>query len=418
MTIGLKLLSSILGTGSIEDFKKVDYTFLRKSEQEIFSFIEKYIISFGTVPGAAVLQQKTGFVLPKAVEPVGFYVDEVRRRHMTERINSTMMLVQDRIINKEPYEAMDIMADAASILMQVKAGSGLVDFRNVQQITRLWHKRTLLTGYYGVKSGWSYLDTRMGGLSGGDVLSVIGRPAVGKTFLLLCMAWYAWKKQKIIPLIVSPEMKPILLLQRLLAMETHQALTPIAKAELTPQAFESQVLNKVEGLADGDIPFWIIDGGDCQTIEDLFLLCRQLKPGCVYYDGAYMMKHKNKKLSKWEKLAETAIGLKELATQFDIPVVPSYQFSKEMVKRKKKEPNFIPGLEDIYGSDEIAQLSSIIVGLLEEEKIDTLNRKKCTLLKGRGGERGQWSINWNFFNMDFSEVKAGEDASQKQLENI
>jgi len=419
-TLGLKMLSAVIHSGSITDFKEVVLDHLKPTEQLVFEYVEQHILEYGAVPKKSTVQNKTGITLPKFNEPLLYYKEEVECRFLTAQVNETMMRVQDSISSKDPHEAMSFMADSVASMMQGKAGSGLVDFRNAQQLMKLHHKKKLFMGHFGVKTGWDYLDNRMGGLEGGDVMSVVGRPAQGKTFLLLYMAQHAWMYQDKTPLVVTPEMKPMKLMERLTAMYTKTALTPIANAEWTPQSFKKKVLDKMEGLKTGKYPFWIIDGAECQTIEDLFLLCRQLKPSCVYYDGAYLMKHKNKRLSKWERIAETASGLKDVSSYLDIPVVASYQFGKDAVKKKKGKQASLPGLEDIYGSDEIAQLSSVVLGLMGDDNISNVTKKICTLLKGRGGERGQWAINWLFHNMNFDELLPDNkvQGKKKELGNI
>jgi len=48
-------------------------------------------------------------------------------------------------------------------------------------------------------------------------LAIVGRPAAGKTYKVLYMAHNAWWEQKKKPLVVSMEMKPLPLIQRIAA---------------------------------------------------------------------------------------------------------------------------------------------------------------------------------------------------------
>jgi hypothetical protein len=75
------------------------------------------------------------------------------------------------------------------------------------------------------------------------------------------------------------------------------------------------------------------------------------------------------------------------------------------------------GLEDIAGADAIGQIASVVLGLLQEESIESLMTKRFEILKGRSGEVGSFDTNWVFDlpgnAMDFSEVPK---MSQKPLE--
>jgi hypothetical protein len=92
------------------------------------------------------------------------------------------------------------------------------------------------------------------------------------------------------------------------------------------------------------------------------------------------------------------------------PVVASWQFARTASKKKKGEE---VTLEDIAYADAIGQASSIVMGIFEEETVETLKQRRVKILKGRNGETGEFLANWNFDKMDFSQVlaQAVEDLS-------
>jgi len=82
--------------------------------------------------------------------------------------------------------------------------------------------------------------------------------------------------------------------------------------------------------------------------------------------------------------------------------------TKGSVKLKKaaKKGSHKDGMEDVYGSDEMAQLSTVMLGLFDqEEEIEKKKQRVVKIIKGRNGESGELLINWDFgTNMNFSEV--------------
>ena len=62
----------------------------------------------------------------------------------------------------------------------------------------------------------------------------------------------------------------------------------------------------------------------------------------------------------------------------------------------------------------IGQVSSIVLGLFQEEGVETMVRRKIRVLKGRNGEVGAFDINWNFTNMDFTQVQADQLSKEQQ----
>ena len=45
-----------------------------------------------------------------------------------------------------------------------------------------------------------------------------------------------------------------------------------------------------------------------------------------------------------------------------------------------------------------------MLGLFEEENVETLKQRRVKILKGRNGETGEFHDHWDFDVMDFSEV--------------
>ena len=232
------------------------------------------------------------------------------------------------------------------------------------------------------------------------------------TYNLLKMMHHAWSQQGKSPLFVSMEMTPTPLIQRLAAMHTHFNVSKLKKGEFSTKK-KGQLFSVLKGLKSYDRPMWVVDGAMAATLEDIWSLCQQLKPDCVFIDGAYMLGHKNRRLNKWERIGENAEGIKKiLAKELQVPVVASYQFGKQAAKKGKKEVEV--GLEDVYGSDVIAQVSSLVVGLMEEENVESMKQKKVTILKGREGGSGEFYINWMFDTMNFEEI----DLSEKEGKDL
>jgi replicative DNA helicase len=163
-----------------------------------------------------------------------------------------------------------------------------------------------------------------------------------------------------------------------------------------------KVFGELVKIEDHGSKFWIVDGNLTATIDDIWAIVRQLKPDAVFVDGAYLVKVQDKRLTKWDRIGYVAEDLKsKVATNLKVPVFASYQFNKQMLKKKDMTE---VGLDDIYGSDVIGQVSSVVLGVFDDPSVESLVRKRITLLKGRNGEVGSFEINWDFLNMDFSEV--------------
>lgn len=229
------------------------------------------------------------------------------------------------------------------------------------------------------------------------------------TFLLLYAALQAWK-QGFCPMVVSTEMAPMLLIQRLTGMLAGVNYGGIRKAELTTLAL-TKTKKALKGAAESDTPFWIVDSTLTPNLREVQRTAFQLRPDVLLIDGAYMLSPRaDYRGGPYEKVGETARAIKvEVATEMDIPVIASYQFNRDATKQKGGKT-----LDNIGYSDVIGQVSSIVLGLMEHESIETLKARQVDILKGRSGEVGGFSIKWLFDTMDFSELNQSEMYAQLQ----
>ena len=88
------------------------------------------------------------------------------------------------------------------------------------------------------------------------------------------------------------------------------------------------------------------------------------------------------------------------------PTVCSWQFARPKDQGLKKGPGKQAQTMDEFGStDAIAQLSSLAIGIMEADSIETMRSRKISILKGRQGEEGSFQVKWDFeWTTDFSEI--------------
>lgn len=410
MSAGMELVSSLLTSkDGVTDFAGLDVEeeFFVAQELPLYLFIKQHVRKYGAIPSLESLDAEFGdLVLPETSEPPQFYADQMKERYIFRMLSKGMMTAKEYMSGAEfnPIRSLEILKNTVVDLMFRNKKHQIMDFRNAYDVVYAEYIKKL-KGFdeYGLRLGWPTFDHMSQGLFGGDVVSVVGRPAMGKTFKMLYMSHHAWWNQQKPTMVVSMEMKPIILSQRLTAMHTHKSLTRLKAAEYDTYT-KDLVFNELKGLDVYTAPFWLVDGGMTATVEQIWSLAQQLKPEVIFIDGAYLVKHENKRLDRYTRVTETAEGIKHmLATDLDVPVVASYQFNREAAKKMKKDAGEV-GLEDIGYSDAIGQVSSVVLGLLQEESIETQKKRLVSILKGRSGEVGEFSVAWDFTNMDFMEI--------------
>lgn len=407
-TIGMKYIASLLegdDTSSLTKAGLGEHMF-KGNELEAYQFVLEYFRQYGELPTEAALKKHTTIAsLPKAEDATGYYVDELKRRYLSDTLTDGLLAMKEKIKAGKPEAALELMSGIhAKAALELNADM-VKDFRA--------HAYTEVVGEYaaamqdqsdGLCLGWPYFDNMSSGLFGGDLVSFVGRPAQGKTFKMLYSAMHGWRAQKKNILFVSMEMNHLTIFQRMAAMYTHLNLTNLKKAQLASKSFEKlkEGLHKAE---TEESAFWVAHGNLTVGVDELMSLVQYLKPDAVFIDGAYLLQGRDRRANRFERVAENTRVLKsELSTGMDVPTIASWQFNREAAKKAKKAKAEDAGdLEDIGFADEIGQLSSIVLGLFEAESVETMMRRRVEILKGRGGEIGSFLVNWNFYKMDFSQ---------------
>ena len=422
LSVGLKLVSALLNEGDVKTFSKLDVNpvTLKEHELEIYDFIKEFIYTHKQMPKSETVLIDMGLEsLPIAKEVSSYYAKQVRERYISDTIKKGFADVKP-FLQKEGMDVqggIDCLTETLMTIHRATSKISIVDFKDVRKFIEQAYKEKKMMGMDGtVLMGYPTVDILSGGMTGGDLVSIVGRPAMGKTWSTLFMAHNAWYNQHKTVLYVTLEMPVLAIEQRLASMHTKHNLTQLKKAQLPTKSYKD-LLSKLDVLKDFEESFWIAGGDIASMVEDIWKLTMQVNPDFILVDGAYLLSHPNPRMGKYEKVAENARMLKQmLAMEFNIPVVASWQFNRTAEKKMEKDKQV--GLEDIGYTDEIGQLSSVVLGLMQEESIETIMTREVRILKGRDGEVGTFNTRWDFVNMDFSELPKKPKGNEPQQEIV
>lgn len=386
-----------------------------EAEEQAFRVVDRHVERYGKLPGRGVVERELRARLPKATEPAAYYHDRLVDRFLRRGIRRVVDSANEFMVGEErdARRALGILLDGLLDLDQGSHGQDIVDFRSggVEAVYRSYEAMRR-GATLGIPLGWPTVDEENGGAQRGDLVSFVGRPEMGKTWLMLWMAQHAWRTSKKRVLFCTIEMKPLTVYRRIASICTgipyrsvkggHFARHLPDSRQRTPEDYR----RALQALTKEDQPLWVMDSKMAGTVADLHRACRQLRPDVVFVDGAYLLRHPDARLGRYQKVAENIDLLKgRLAIELDLPTVCSFQFGREAEAKIKKGQR--PGLEDIAHSDAIGQHSSIVMGLFQEESPENLVRRRVDILKGREGEEGEFYIDWDFRSMRFGEAEEG-----------
>lgn len=392
-------------------------------ETDIFKWVAAHLGDYHALPSFETLTQQFPEIKEAdCPEPTKYYVDLLDRRFVYDSINqcnidSQTILKEDKT---QVVEAESVLKATLDRITQQRYRSRIM---NVGQ-----DAPTLVMNAYKASSearvtfGWPYMDNMTGGAVGGDVISFVGRPAAGKTWKVLKVALHNWLKGRNV-LFASMEMNHLAIAQRITAMYTHVSASDVKNSSIPTLGFGGNASTWTKFLKGlGQMPklpgqFYVVDGNLAAYADDLYMLAAQLKCEAIFIDGAYLMRHRNARLDRFTKVAENVELMKQLGTDLEIPTFASWQFNRQAAKKGKGlQKNEKAGLEDIGYSDAIPQVSSIVMGLHQEEGIETMNQRIIDVMKGRNGEIGQFAVHWDFQTMNFDQISEESEKLKEQAE--
>jgi len=418
-SLGKQFLSSLVYHGSARDLLdcgNIEHLFT-EGEREVFDYIIDHVKKHGVIPKPGTIEKHTmDEVEPGDMEPPSYYLDHLKKRYTDRVLREALPKASDllKVGVKDTEAAFEIVREVVLHLEQLSYGNALSDFRFAGDELIATYVAEQKGKKQGVRLGWPTVDNEGKGFHGGDTISIVGRPGMGKTYFMLYSALCAWE-QNVPVLFVSMEMSRYLVMERLAAISAEVPIGKIRACELEnfvfPKGSKQSSLAKYKAKLEANKKMqeglWVVDGNLTATVDDVYALAKQLKPGIIYVDGAYLLRSpaKTSKDDRYTRAADNMEALKSrVAAGLNVPLVSSWQFARGVEKLKKDQK---AGLGDIGYTDAVGQISSVVLGLLQPNDIEAQSERVIQVMKGRSGETGQFSVRWDFIGMDYSEIEQG-----------
>mgnify|MGYP003665939160 FL=1 len=212
----------------------------------------------------------------------------------------------------------------------------------------------------GLSTGFDSIDSLLGGMRGGTLTVMAGRPSMGKSTLALNIANNMATRNKNV-LFYSLEMQQVQLMMKIVASETDINLNKVDNDTLS----EDENNRWYKALAKaGDKTMTILDRGNI-AVRDIVSKARQIHGqtgiDCIVIDYLQIMKYdKNREISE---LGNITRELKYLSKELDIPIILLSQLSRGVEQRENKRPL----MSDLRSSGEIEQDADCIIMVYRDE---------------------------------------------------
>ena len=221
--------------------------------------------------------------------------------------------------------------------------------------------------YSGIVSGFSDLDNMLGGLQNSDLIILAGRPSMGKTALATNIAFNAAKyfsneEENASAVMFSLEMSAEQIGLRILAEQARIPSDKLRKGDLNEKYFLdlSNAYQEIHKLN------FFFDDSPNLTVSELRSKLRRYKNNynikLVLIDYLQLIKPEGNKDNRVNELSEITRNLKQLAKEFDLPVISLSQLSRQVENRDDKRPL----LSDLRESGSIEQDADVVMFIYRE----------------------------------------------------
>jgi len=264
----------------------------------------------------------------------------------------------------------------------------------------------------GLKSGISSLDKSIGGFKPGALYILAARPAMGKTALALNIASAVSLRDHVA--FFSLEMPKKQIGQRLLSSYSGVSVQRIDEATVKTDEIP-HLVSAAESIKDNKL--WVDDsaGSSVSYIKGQLRLLqsKQIQIGMVVIDYLQLMggSKKGARRSREQEVSEISRSLKELAKDFDCPVICLSQLNRGVESR----PNKRPLLSDLRESGSIEQDADMVLFVYRDEYYHQESEDKglaeVIIAKNRSGRTGTTKLSFSGETVRFYAVEYYADAT-------
>ena len=259
----------------------------------------------------------------------------------------------------------------------------------------------------GIESGFETLDSLTQGFQNSDLIIFAGRPSMGKTALSLNITLNIIKNSQIPILFFSLEMSKEQIMYRILSFETGINQRRLKNGKLYQNDWVK--LTKVLKILS-KLPLFIDDTANL-SIQDIrlrlkMLSLKQSQIGLVIIDYLQLMETTQFKTgNRVQELSYITRSLKNLAREFNIPIIALSQLSRSVDSRVDQKPI----LSDLRESGSIEQDADLVL-MLYRLKSGSFNQTENSfiteliLAKHRNGPTGRIKLKFDTSQTKFTEL--------------
>lgn len=257
-----------------------------------------------------------------------------------------------------------------------------------------------------LNTGFSRLDTALGGLEGGDIIVIGARPAVGKSAFVTQILMQMGQAGKRV-LLYNLEMREKQVYERILSRQSGIRLNRVRRGKSFLEDEESRF--HAGNLELKKLDVWISSGA--KSVSEIRRESRHMDADCIIIDYLQLIRADRHYTNRASEVGEISKAIKALAMELNCPIIVLSQLNRLSEGRGNKEPT----MAELRESGDIEQDASVIILLWNLDEADR-SKKGLKVEKNRQGEQAKICLEFLGDAMSFQETDAAwmEFTKQRQ----
>ena len=275
----------------------------------------------------------------------------------------------------------------------------------------------------GIPTGFTDLDSKLGGLQKSDLIILAARPSMGKTSLALDIVRGTAVQHKKSVAVFSLEMSKDQLVDRLLSAEAEVDLWKMRTGKLSDVGANNDFERIGHALGRlSEAPIFIDDQGSLNIME-LRTKARRLQAehdlDLIIVDYLQLMQGHSTD-NRVQEVSEISRSLKILAKELNIPILALSQLSRAVEQRGGDKK---PQLSDLRESGSIEQDADVVMFIYRDEMYTGKDSKKphvaeILIRKHRNGPTGEVELYFDGEKTSFKNLAKTPSAEDVMMQQI